>query len=293
MTKLTIEESQLVEQNHNLIYSFMQKYNLQCDDWYGLISIGLIKAAMNFKPGNTAFSTYAYRCMYGEMRNELVHINRYFPEMLSLNYEFDNGKDGTYSLGDAIPDTNFDIERHYELTELRGFFDENIKDDSFKEVLELLSDGIPKTEIIEKTGISRYRIDKYLDNLRKSYLEFSNRPSGRLSKKQEQNQNNDPEHENNIVPIKEYRYPAGCKIKIPGDRKRYIVRARDDRYIICTQDQYHLIIDLEEGRYGPDNLIFDEPYETDNDCNMRLKQLQRGELKVCSKYGRKIDFDVA
>lgn len=49
MIYITEAEKKLVEQNHNLIYAFLQKYHLTIEDYYGLAAIGLCKAAMTFK----------------------------------------------------------------------------------------------------------------------------------------------------------------------------------------------------------------------------------------------------
>lgn len=57
---------QLIEDNHNLIYGFLHKYNLG-EDYYGDAAIGLCKAAKfyNSDSGNN-FSTFAYKCMFNE-----------------------------------------------------------------------------------------------------------------------------------------------------------------------------------------------------------------------------------
>jgi len=74
---MTTEQTKLAEDNHNLIYSFLNKYNLK-SDYYGDAGIGLCKAAMTYdKSKKFAFSTYAYKCMFNEcgmrMRAEKRH----------------------------------------------------------------------------------------------------------------------------------------------------------------------------------------------------------------------------
>lgn len=60
------EQVRLVEENHNLIYGFLRKHNLN-EDFYGDAAIGLCKAAMNYDSSTGAsFSTYAYKCMFNE-----------------------------------------------------------------------------------------------------------------------------------------------------------------------------------------------------------------------------------
>ena len=45
---MTEEQRKLVEDNHNLIYSFLQKYHLTIDEYYGLAAIGLCKAGKTY-----------------------------------------------------------------------------------------------------------------------------------------------------------------------------------------------------------------------------------------------------
>lgn len=64
---LTDVQQTLVEENHNLIYSFLAQMRLTTEEYYGLAAIGLCKAAQAYQAGTSSFSTYAYRCMYNEI----------------------------------------------------------------------------------------------------------------------------------------------------------------------------------------------------------------------------------
>lgn len=72
MKQLNQTQQRLVEENHNLIYSFMNKNKLSfesVEDWYGTCAIGLCKAALIYDPGkNVKFNTLAYVCMSNEMK---------------------------------------------------------------------------------------------------------------------------------------------------------------------------------------------------------------------------------
>ena len=91
---------------------------------------------------------------------------------------------------------------------------------------------------------------------------------------------------------------VGDKVYIPNQKKPYRVRARDDRYIICTKpyNPHHtvlyFIIDLIEKRRGPDNMIFCFGYETAEDCRARLKDLQDGTIEVSQRRGIPLDIDI-
>ena len=45
---MTDYQRQLVTDNHNLIYRFLQKEKLNMEDWYDLAAIGMCKAAKTF-----------------------------------------------------------------------------------------------------------------------------------------------------------------------------------------------------------------------------------------------------
>ena len=89
---------------------------------------------------------------------------------------------------------------------------------------------------------------------------------------------------------------VGDKVYIPQHKRPFKVRARDERYIICTKPfnaahtVIYFIVDLVEKRRGPDNMVFCSGYETDEDCKERLKELQCGEIEV--SYRRGIDLDI-
>lgn len=89
----------------------------------------------------------------------------------------------------------------------------------------------------------------------------------------------------------------GDKVYIPGEKRPYRVRARDNRYIICTKPCFgtvlYFIVDLEDKRRDPDNMIFCLGYETDDDCKERLEELQRGTIEVSTRRGIALDIDIS
>lgn len=90
---------------------------------------------------------------------------------------------------------------------------------------------------------------------------------------------------------------VGDKVYIPNQKQAYRVRARDDRYIICTKPfnpqhtVLYFIIDLVDKWRAPDNMIFCSGYETDADCNERLKELQTGEIELSRRRGVPLDVE--
>ena len=91
---------------------------------------------------------------------------------------------------------------------------------------------------------------------------------------------------------------VGDKVYVPTDKRPYTVRARDDRYIICTKPFYarrtvlYFIIDLVDKWRAPDNMIFCSGYETDEDCKERLKELQDGKIQLSRRRGIPLDIEI-
>lgn len=91
---------------------------------------------------------------------------------------------------------------------------------------------------------------------------------------------------------------VGDKVYIPQHKRPFKVRARDERYIICTKPfnaahtVIYFIVDLVEKRRGPDNMVFCSGYETDEDCKERLKELQSGEIEVSCRRGIDLDIEI-
>ncbi len=92
------------------------------------------------------------------------------------------------------------------------------------------------------------------------------------------------------------RVEIGDKVYVPKEKRPYRVRARDERYIICTKPYNpqrtvrYFIVDLKERVRGPDNMVFCSGYESDEDCAERLKELQSGEIEV--SWRRHVDLDI-
>ena len=92
------------------------------------------------------------------------------------------------------------------------------------------------------------------------------------------------------------RVEVGDKVYVPNEKRPFRVRARNDRYIICTKPYNpqrtvrYFIIDLKEKVRGPDNMVFCSGYETDEDCAERLQELQFGEIEV--SWRRHVDLDI-
>lgn len=94
------------------------------------------------------------------------------------------------------------------------------------------------------------------------------------------------------------RVEVGDKVYVPKEKKPYRVRARDDRYIICTKPLnihhtvLYFIIDLVDKWRAPDNMLFCFGYETDEDCQARLRDLQDSTIELSRRRGIPLDIEI-
>lgn len=162
MIYITEEQKELVEKNHNLIYSFLQKQHLSVEDWYGLAAIGLCKAAITFNKEISSFSTYAFKCMfthvYSEKRKELQA--RTIPSNQIVYYQTqindDNGNETNFM--NYIPS-----KENVEDTVLSSvIFDEYNKllTDRDKKIFTLFRDGYTQKEISKIVGCSQPQVSR-------------------------------------------------------------------------------------------------------------------------------------
>lgn len=89
---------------------------------------------------------------------------------------------------------------------------------------------------------------------------------------------------------------VGSRIWFNGETNPYRVRARNERYIICTKPfnpkrtVLYTIIDLQTDMRGPDNNVFCMGYETDEQVEANMQELERGQLEVSRR--RAVPLDV-
>lgn len=104
---LTDEERDLVTNNHNLIYSYLNKYNLS-DDYYDLCALGLCRAAHFYEPERGKFSSFAFLCMSNAISMEWRKVQRQVQTTVSLNSTICNEEPVPIPIECIIPDPRDD-----------------------------------------------------------------------------------------------------------------------------------------------------------------------------------------
>lgn len=153
----------MVEENHNLIYTFLQKYHLPIEDYYDLAAIGLCKAGSKFDSNKSKFSTYAYKCMsttvFLEMRNR--KLKKRIPENQIIYYqdELDNSNGGDTSTFINFIPSKENIEANVLSDIIFEEYMSKLKDKD-KRIIMLLKDGYKQREIVEIVGCSQGKVSR-------------------------------------------------------------------------------------------------------------------------------------
>lgn len=151
--QLTKEQSQIVADNHNLIYWYIKMYKLDINEYYDLLAIELCNTAVKHNPDRGSFANYfklrADGIMYKEYRKtqaqKRVHTNVSFVENM-------------HTLVDET-----DLLDVLHLKELMNGEE--------GQVLRLRSEGYSQTEIAEMLGTNQSRISKIIKKLKTEYEE--------------------------------------------------------------------------------------------------------------------------
>ena len=78
----------------------------------------------------------------------------------------------------------------------------------------------------------------------------------------------------------------GSVVWFKEESKPYTVRALNDRYVVLTKPfnlkktVFYTIIDLNNKIRSSDDRLFCSGYETDEQCNDRLSEITRGDIKL-------------
>lgn len=159
--KLTEEQKKLVEDNHNLIYSFMNKEHLFIDEYYDICAIGLCKAAYYYNAEFSNFSTFAYKVMNNEVKQ---HFRKMFKEaaipedkIMYYNSLIDDSE--KYSFLYFIPDKSASTEAEC-LSKI--YLDEYIKKipERDRKILLLCYLGYTQMEVSKIIGISQSQVSR-------------------------------------------------------------------------------------------------------------------------------------
>ena len=115
----TKEEQQFAEENHDLVYAFLNEKKLSEDDYYDVVVFGYLRAVQlhgkNSRLDKYKFSTLAWKLMQGELSNYYKYISspKRSAPVVSIDAPFDD-EDGL-CLEDTLSYDDFMTELREEL----------------------------------------------------------------------------------------------------------------------------------------------------------------------------------
>lgn len=174
--RMTDEQRKLVEENHNLIYGFLNKEELEDDDYYDIVAIGLCKAAMNYNEKKGKFSTFAYKCMNTEVKIYYKYLNKktLIPNNLVYSYDVSATDDVKETvINSLLKDDKNNINYSIESVTFEEFLI-TLKDKE-KIVVEYLKEGLTQQEIAKKVNRSQQAISLSIKNIKEKWKRFSNK----------------------------------------------------------------------------------------------------------------------
>lgn len=93
--------------------------------------------------------------------------------------------------------------------------------------------------------------------------------------------------------------PVGSRISFSEERNAYTVRARGERYLVCTKPfapkrtVLYTIVDLLQNVRGTENLIFGMGAETDDDCAAMLRRLEgNADTRTGVSYRNRVPLNI-
>lgn len=165
--KLTESQSKLVEQNHSLIYGFARKYNLDIEEWYGILALALCKAALAFDSKKAKFSTLYYLCasQMVEVERRKWRTQKRIPKesCISLDEPLD---DTDLTLKTCLADTRIDFVKDLELKDQLSTLLKTLSDRD-KKILKLVQLEVPQEVIGKIVGMPQSNVSRKLNQLRK------------------------------------------------------------------------------------------------------------------------------
>lgn len=157
---MTDKQRELAEQNHNLIYDFIHKRNLDVEEYYGIVAIGLCKAAISYSPEKGAFSTLAFECMENEVKGHwtLLKADKRIPEEQIVSTEALLGDDRLYH--DKYND------------KINYSFLLSLLTDRERTIVECTINGLTQKQIADKLDLSQQSISLIIKNIRERLKVF-------------------------------------------------------------------------------------------------------------------------
>ena len=177
--KLIEEQRKLIEENHNLIYGFLKKNELDEEEYYDIAAIGLCKAAMQYNSTKGEFSTFAYKCMKNKISHQWSYDarKRRIPKDLiySYNTSYDKEKqewrnsEAMYTIWNKNGRDTADI--FIEEEKISKFL--SLLKEEEQLIVKYLVSGFIHREIANKIGVTEQAVSQRVRYIRRKWNEYN------------------------------------------------------------------------------------------------------------------------
>ena len=154
--KLTEEESQIVADNHDLIYWYLHLAHLNLEDWYGLIATELCYSVQKYNPAKGKLSTYF------KLRADTLVYKQYRKSMAQKRFHLDIQYIDEYSI------TPKD-ECNKSVIQPDNLYVQHLFSGKDGHVLKLKYEGYTQSEIAKQVGCSQSNVSVILKGIREKY----------------------------------------------------------------------------------------------------------------------------
>lgn len=162
--EMSKEQIRMIEDNHNLIYSFIHSKSLDLSEHYGLIAESLMKAVVDYDSSKGKLSTFFYYVANNNLRNyfhksSLELENMKDCEGNKITSLFGNRESidvGTYDTDNLLGFDSVLEDLDYEMNLLAGY----------------LVEGYTQSEIAELVGANQTAISRKIKKLRETVGEI-------------------------------------------------------------------------------------------------------------------------
>lgn len=175
MLPLTIVEQKLVEENHNLIYGFINKRNLNFEEYYDILALSLCRAAKYFDASKGCFSTIANQCMVSDVASYMKSLygKSKIPTSNLIYLDASLDEDNDMSVANKIPDGNYYLEIYIESDDMYRIL-YSMLDEKEKQIAYYKEHGFTEAQIAKKMGCSQPNIHFYIKKIQKKWNKFYN-----------------------------------------------------------------------------------------------------------------------
>lgn len=157
MRKLTVDESNKVAENHNLIYWYIEsRGNLDRDYWYDIIALELCRTVMHHEPERGELSTYFKKRCDNLVRKQFTKIKK----------DYERVKYST--MDDSQMDSLDWSEDNMDTIGVREFIDNSQN----SEIIKLRLEGYSQKEIAKELGMSVMAVHRKMKEIRNECKEY-------------------------------------------------------------------------------------------------------------------------